>query len=479
MRLIHKRSAYILSVMIISLMTTDVVAQDSGSLSGTIYNNQTKEIVAGAELQLSPVNAATVADPWGKFMFKNLKEGKYELRITHVGFVEVVRNVTLREGTKQNLRIFLDQNVRMLEGVEVTTAYPNDNELNAELPYIKSVIGLKEINQSTANDIGDFLRGQPNVAGIRKGGTNIDPVVRGFKFSQLNVQVNNGMTIEGGCPNRMDPAIAHVEVEDIQSIEVYKGPYALRYGPSFGGVINLKTKGPTPSDNFEIGADVILGYSSNPLGLKQHLAVHGGNRHVFFNIAGNYNTFNDYKAGNGSYIPSSGLKYNALGQLGFAINKNHTVLLTVNNAFGRNIDFIALPMDLRTDDTRLYSFDYSGSNFSDVFKSLTLKVYRSDVDHGMDNKNRPFSDTIVAVTIVKAIVDGLRSEAIFEFGRGKLFAGIDYKHIYKDGQRVKSAILQPTLPVFTEQIWNNAMINNLGFFAEYHYNTSFAEYIGT
>ncbi|MEZ5195165.1 MAG: hypothetical protein R2764_01805 [Bacteroidales bacterium] len=42
----------------------------------------------------------------------------------------------------------------------------------------------------------------------------IDPVVRGFKYSQLNVQVDNGLKIEGGCPNRMDPATAHVEIED-------------------------------------------------------------------------------------------------------------------------------------------------------------------------------------------------------------------------------------------------------------------------
>ena len=460
------------------LVLCTVTSQNPGSISGTIYNNQTKEVVVGAEIQLSPVNAATVADPWGKFSFEDLQEGKYELLITHVGYIEVVRNATLRKGTDLVLRIFMDQNVITLEGVEITTPNIKEHERNTKLPYIKNTIRAKEIKQSAVNDIGDFLRGQPNVSGIRKGGTNIDPVVRGFKFSQLNVQIDNGIIIEGGCPNRMDPAITHVEVESLESIEVFKGPYALRYGPSFGGVINLNTKEPVPSDKFRIGADVILGSASNPLGMKQHLAVHGGSKHIFFSVAGNYNKFHDYKAGNGKYIPSSGLKYNVIGQLGFAISQNHKILLSCNNAFGRNIDYIALPMDERTDDTRLYSLDYTGTNITSRFKTFTIKVYRSDVEHVMDNKQRPFSDTIVAVTTVKAIVDGLRTEGIFEFGRGQLFAGIDYAHIYKDGRRVKNAILQPTLPVFTEQIWNNAIINNLGFFAEYHYNTTFAEYIG-
>ena len=40
-------------------------------------------------------------------------------------------------------------------------------------------------------DVGTAMRNIPNVNGIRKGGAVLDPVVRGFKYSQLNVQLNN------------------------------------------------------------------------------------------------------------------------------------------------------------------------------------------------------------------------------------------------------------------------------------------------
>jgi len=455
-----------------------VVGQGNSTISGTVYDNQTKETVGNVEIQLLPLNNGSVTDPWGNFSFKDLKKARYELRFNHIGYSEVIRNIALKDNQDLVLKIFLDQKVTVLEGVEITDEDPRDGG-RTNLPYITNVIESKQIDETSVNDIGDFLRGQPNISGIRKGGTNLDPVVRGFKFSQLNVQVDNGMYIEGGCPNRMDPAIAHIEAEDIRNIEVFKGPYALRYGPSFGGVINLKTKEPVPYDKFHVGADVRLGYASNPMGLKQHLAVRGGNKWIFFNFSGNYNKFNDYKAGNGNFVPSSGLKYNAAGQLGFAISQNHKIILSVNNSFGRNIDFIALPMDLRTDDTKLYSLDYTGTNITNRLKTLTLKAYRSDVNHVMDNKNRPFSDTIVAVTSVNAVVDGVRAEAGLGFDRAKLYAGIDYKNIYKDGKRVKTAIMQPTMPAFNEQIWNNAIINNLGLFAEYHHESSFAEYIAT
>ena len=100
---------------------------------------------------------------------------------------------------------------------------------------------IKDFNFQPVHDLGDFLRQQPNVSGIRKGGVAIDPVVRGFKYSQVSVLLNNGVKIEGGCPNRMDPVVSHVENEEISKIEVIKGPYVLKYGPVMGALINIQT----------------------------------------------------------------------------------------------------------------------------------------------------------------------------------------------------------------------------------------------
>jgi len=58
--------------------------------------------------------------------------------------------------------------------------------------------------------------------------------------------------------------------------------------------------------------------------------------------------------------------------------------------------FPALPMDEREDDTRLMSLDYKAISVSNNFDEFNAKVYISDVSHLMDNKQRPFSDTVVA-----------------------------------------------------------------------------------
>jgi iron complex outermembrane receptor protein len=197
-----------------------------------------------------------------------------------------------------------------LEAVEI---------LGAEVPeqaYIINSLDRIEIGVLPASDIGGMMRNIPNVNGIRKGGAVLDPVIRGFKYSQLNVQVDGGLKIEGGCPNRMDPATAHIDVDDIRELEVIKGPFALRYGPNFGGVVNMKTIRPLPQSEFKINVGAILGYESNWNGFKQRLSVDGGNDKVFFSLSGNLKKYGDYKDGNGNEIKSSFNKYNYTAQLG-------------------------------------------------------------------------------------------------------------------------------------------------------------------
>ena len=85
----------------------------------------------------------------------------------------------------------------------------------------------------------------------------------------------------------------------------------------------------------------------------------------------------------------------------------------------------------------------------------------------MDNKNRPFSDTVVAISNIKAINSGGSLGVNLNCFKGRLETGVDYEQISKDGLRNKNLIMQPNLPSFNEDLWNNALIKNLGVFAEW------------
>jgi iron complex outermembrane receptor protein len=319
----------------------------------------------------------------------------------------------------------------------------------------------------TVRDAGDFLRSIPNINGIRKGGVALDPVIRGFKFSQLNVQINNGQKIEGGCPNRMDNPTSHVEIDDIRGVEVFKGPYALRFGPGFGGVINLKTFKPMPYDKFQVHAGALMGYESNWQGMKQQVHLKGGNRQFYFYASGNHKNYGNYTDGNNQLVPSEFKRYNYSLQAGITPLKDQQFLLSFEESYGRDVAFPALPMDEREDNTRLMSVDYKGS-LSRTINHLHVKLYHSKVHHLMDNKERSFSDTVVAVSEVKARNWGYRVDAGIHTGFCQLYVGTDFENITKDGDRTKYFILQPTLPVKVEMLWDNAWIRNMGFFAEWN-----------
>lgn len=328
-------------------------------------------------------------------------------------------------------------------------------------------VGLSTISHVAARDIGDFLRSQPNISGIRKGGSGIDPVIRGFKFSQLNVQVNEGQKIESACPNRMDPPTAHIDIDDIQMVEIFKGPYALRFGPNFGGVIHLHTWPENKQDKFQVNVKASTGFESAWIGMKQHLAVTGSNRLFLLKLSGNYKKYGDYQDGNGNTVASSFERYNYNGLLILTPWKKHSFTISYDYAVGKNLDFPSLPMDERLDKTNLYSFDYVFKNAGEVFQGMHIKLYQSDVQHEMDNKQRAISDTTVAISIIDAINTGYRAEASFSIARGTFHAGTDMEDIRKDGDRVKYMIMQPTMPVKNEKLWDNAHIQNMGVFAEY------------
>ncbi len=98
----------------------------------------------------------------------------------------------------------------------------------------------KKIVQS--KNVADLFKDINGFALIKRGNYAIDPSFRASQYEQLNVQFNGGTKVMHACPNRMDPITTHVIPEEIERVEVVKGPYTFRYGPTFGGIVNLVTQ---------------------------------------------------------------------------------------------------------------------------------------------------------------------------------------------------------------------------------------------
>ncbi|MEI7500557.1 MAG: TonB-dependent receptor [Bacteroidota bacterium] len=334
-----------------------------------------------------------------------------------------------------------------------------------------NVIPAKTIEVDAVRDIGDYLRQQPNVSGIRKGGVGIDPVIRGFKYNQVTVLLNSGVKIEGGCPNRMDPVASHVESENIQKIEVIKGPYVLKFGPVLGAMINLETVLPHPYTKPEIHGEVLYGFETNWNGQREHIALAGGNDKVFFNASGGFKGYGSYTGGNDILYNTSFQKLYGTAGAGFIIKKNHQIILSYAYDQGKDVMYPALPMDERLDQTHVGSFNYTGQHLGKIWQSVELQSYFSQVHHVMDNLNRSASKTMQAVTTVDALNAGGKLTGSLQAGTHKFLVGLDFEHVYKDGdkQMTMKMIMEGDtfISVKHANVWLKAMYNNTGAFAEY------------
>ncbi len=440
------------------IISNNAYCQNDSNVFGKITDNTSGLAIQNVEIVLQPSNKGSITDNEGNYSIKKIIPGKYTVVFKHLGYETVTKSIVVKND--QNIKL----DIRLIPKYEMLHEVIIKEKKQEQLSYNIDQINRMEIRQSNARDVGGFLRNVPNLSGIRKGSAGIDPVVRGFKFNQVNVIINGGIKIEGGCPNRMDPAVSHIDINDIDNMKVIKGPYALRYGPNFGGVINIKTIYPLPYKEFKVHVNAINSFESNWKGNKEHLSVMGGNRTIQFSISGNHEKYGDYKAGNGKLVNANFERYNYTTQLGFSPSDNHYLHMSFDRSYGRNVMFPALPMDERSDDTKIYSLEYSVQKISKLISAMSLKLYRSEVHHIMDNKERPFSDTVVAVSDIRAYNQGGRLEAHLKPGKNEFIIGADYENISKDGERTKHFILQPNLPVKMEDLWKNAKIANTGIF---------------
>jgi iron complex outermembrane receptor protein len=468
----------LLLILLILTFSTFSWAQSATGIKGLVTDSKTGQPMENVEVMVNPGNHGTTTTKEGKFEILGLAEGDYQLIIYRLGYIRINKTIHLKANTIASYNFPLDINIKELLAVEIV-----DDHIETHA-YSKVTMKEADIEQHPVRDIGDFLREIPNIHAVRKGGANLDPVIRGFKFNQLNIQVDNGLRMEGGCPNRMDPTTSHVEAGDIEAIEVVKGPFALRYGPVMGGVVNMLTINPRPFDKFQVHVKANIGYESNWNGQRQHFTILGGGQKVFFSFTGNNANYGNYTDGDDNKVSSSFRKFGFTGKLGFAPAKNHRIILMYSEFYARDVMFPSLPMDERDDNTKLYSLDYSAHDLTESFKTLTFKAYLSHVDHTMDNLSRGFSDTAAVVSNIIADRMGYKLEGGFEIGdNSHLFVGTDMYRILKDGNRDKVMIGQPRpmmgkVPMKHEDLWNNAVIDNYGVFGEYRWNKHLWEVVG-
>lgn len=364
--------------------------------------------------------------------------------------------------------------------------YPDTIDLYpATIISIRSGADKKEsleldYQDNMAHDGGALLNQLASINSIRKsGGYGFDPVFRGFKYEQINLVLNGAQTASAACPNRMDPPSSQMAPNMIQRIEVLKGPYALRYGNAFGATINFISQAPEFSRDKKAYGRLSGRYDSNG-GIWRTEALAGfSSERINLGLFAAWSRGNDYQAGDETEIPADFMRASFGAQLGIKLNPNQLLKLSATRNLARDADFAALPMDLRDDDTWLFSASHEIYPTSGKLKSWKSTLYGSIVDHLMDNLLKILDPRPVnAWTQANTLNYGLRTEGAWAFEQARLYTGLDYRNEGAEGHRTREFLLgQNAGNEVVDNVWQGGEIRRAGLFAEYQLQGSTLKWV--
>ena len=441
---------------LLGMLTVAVSYAQTKNITGRIADEKTNIAIDYAIIKLIKNNVFTTSDGDGKFIIKANEGDKIE--ISHISYktkiVTLEKNGVIKlEPTQIELSEII-VNANPLEDISQSTVI-NDSE--------------KRISQPRS--VGNLFRDIKGFGISKKGAYASEPVFRSFKYEQLNIQYDGGMKVLNACPNRMDPITTHIIPEEIEKIEIVKGPFTVRFGQNFGGIINLVSKNPA-KNNLGFHGSVEGGYETNGNNFVNGASLVYVDKKFDVQFNGSYRDFGDYKDGNGIEVPSSFKTTDYSVKVGINPTDNQRLQMSWRQSFGRNIDHTGLPMDSPYDDSLLAGIDYKINNISDKVKSFTTKVFYSNVDHLMTNENRTNFMMVDAQSPVKSWTYGGKAELVFSpSANSRIFAGIDANLIDRKGDRTRivkimNGMVLPMPMTKIDKIWQDANLNDVGVFAE-------------
>lgn len=384
--------------------------------------------------------------------------------ISHIGYDSQLLNVS----SSIPKILYLEAEQTELSEVLITGKIFQDPVMNITTPDLTERV-------TQPKNVADLFRDINGFGLIKRGNYAIDPSFRASQYEQLNIQYDGGTKVMHACPNRMDPITTHVIPEDISKIEVVRGPYTMRYGATFGGLINMVSKRPEVG-KYGLSGSASTGYETNGNSLVNMVRLQYAEEK--FDVVGmyGYRDFGNYEDGAGREIPSSFKSIDYSLRMGYNFTNLERLQLHWRQSFGRDVLHASLPMDSDYDDSSMLSLDYFKKRPGKTLQKIQAKAYYSYVDHLMSNTRRSNFATAEAFSPVEATTAGGRFELEWKLAEfWTLFTGTDALLISRDGtrnrtikQNMMGMPINPPLEL-TDKIWQDSYINDYGVFAESRY----------
>ncbi len=452
-------------IITILYLSTSILVAQTKNITGNVYDATDHEPLSGVVVQAENSKTHAITDINGKFRIVVPTGTLLVFSYPNYNIVKLL--------AKDGMTITLSKKAVSL-GEVVIKADPLEDITHS----VVIVDGVKKGSQP--RNVADLFKDIPGFSLQKRSATAIEPSLRAFKYEEMNIKYDGGDKMVNACPNRMDPITAHVIPESVRKIEVVKGPFTVRFGQIFGGMVNMITHQSLP-DRHGLHGNFQTGYETNGQNFVARGDITYATKKWDVGIDAEHRDFGDYKDGKGDLVPA-GFKTDSYSvKLGMNPADNQRLLLNWHQKFGKDIKHAGLPMDSPKDNSYIAGLDYKINKIAPKVKYLQFKTYVSYVDHLMTNgylleNPRPNYPAMDARAPVTSDTKGGKIEVALSPKKDWLiYTGIDEDYVHRDGTKTvimnrnpnTGMIMNPPM-IKKMKIWQNAFINDLGLFAEAH-----------
>jgi iron complex outermembrane receptor protein len=288
------KAAAALAAAALVLVPLCLTAQDPSAgahLTGSLAD-RSGAVLSGATITLrtakTGVSWTTKTDLTGRFAFTRLAAGSYSVSVQQGGYSTLVRAVELHPGEMLEMPLVLSI-ASVVQQVEVTGEPTNDG------------LDSASIRESAARDLGEALDGIAGVDKVRKAAIANDIAIRGLVHNDIALSFD-GARLYGACTGQMDPAAYHVDLAEVDHVDVVKGPFDVSTQGALGGFVKVITRTPELT-GLAFDASVAAG----SYGYYNPSAVLEGGNAVLQVLGGySYRTSEFYTDGNGEKVSALG-----------------------------------------------------------------------------------------------------------------------------------------------------------------------------
>lgn len=296
---------FLLPLLLIVTFNT-ILAQQTGTINGTIIDKQNGDKLISATVMLKDVSGNVVTGTRTKFdgsyLLKEVKPGTYNLNVNYLGYQQqTIANIELKPGEQLKFDIQLLPEDVMTEEVvvearaikETGAALLKDRQKAAAA---QDAIGSEEMTKKGAGDAGEALKKVTGVTIVD--GKNL--VVRGLSNRYAKTQLN-GASLPSADPDSRSVDLDLFSSNMIENIVTIKTATPDKPGDFTGGAVDIKTKsypdqffykiGVSSNYNFQVtGEDILQSPASN----TDWLGVDDGQRELTNNVENLINKYGEF-----------------------------------------------------------------------------------------------------------------------------------------------------------------------------------------